>query len=109
MVFERAELSDPEDYLPDCPVPISAYGFSKLTVRSTAALRTRSTACRTRSAGRSTPMAPVRCGRGTGIAHAVRTSSTRSVGQNPLQIFGSGEQTRTLTHIDDIADGSSLR
>jgi nucleoside-diphosphate-sugar epimerase len=26
-------------------------------------------------------------------------------GQRPLQIFGSGEQTRTLTHIDDIADG----
>jgi UDP-glucose 4-epimerase len=26
-------------------------------------------------------------------------------GQHPLRIFGSGEQTRTLTHIDDIADG----
>ena len=26
-------------------------------------------------------------------------------GQHPLQIFGSGEQTRTLTHVDDIADG----
>jgi nucleoside-diphosphate-sugar epimerase len=26
-------------------------------------------------------------------------------GQHPLEIFGSGEQTRTLTHIDDIADG----
>jgi nucleoside-diphosphate-sugar epimerase len=26
-------------------------------------------------------------------------------GQQPLQIFGSGEQTRTLTHVDDIADG----
>jgi nucleoside-diphosphate-sugar epimerase len=26
-------------------------------------------------------------------------------GQRPLQIFGSGEQTRTLTHVDDIADG----
>ncbi len=32
MVFERAELfPTPEDYLPRCPVPISAYGFSKLT------------------------------------------------------------------------------
>ena len=31
-VFERAELfPTPEDYLPDCPMPISAYGFSKLT------------------------------------------------------------------------------
>jgi UDP-glucose 4-epimerase len=26
-------------------------------------------------------------------------------GQRPLQIFGSGEQTRTLTHVDDIAAG----
>jgi len=26
-------------------------------------------------------------------------------GQRPLEIFGSGEQTRTLTHVDDIADG----
>ena len=26
-------------------------------------------------------------------------------GQQPLEIFGSGEQTRTLTHVDDIADG----
>ena len=25
--------------------------------------------------------------------------------QRPLQIFGSGVQTRTLTHVDDIADG----
>ena len=25
--------------------------------------------------------------------------------QRPLQIFGSGEQTRTLTHVDDVADG----
>ena len=26
-------------------------------------------------------------------------------GQRPLEIFGSGEQTRTLTHVSDIADG----
>ena len=26
-------------------------------------------------------------------------------GARPLPIFGSGEQTRTLTHVDDIADG----
>src|SRR5919201_3669190 len=32
MVFERAEqFPTREDYLPDCPVPRSAYGFSKLT------------------------------------------------------------------------------
>jgi nucleoside-diphosphate-sugar epimerase len=26
-------------------------------------------------------------------------------GQRPLKIFGSGDQTRTLTHVDDIASG----
>ena len=26
-------------------------------------------------------------------------------GVAPLEIFGSGEQTRTLTHVDDIAEG----
>src|SRR5918912_2992557 len=32
MVFERAtQYPTPEEYLPDCPVPRSAYGFSKLT------------------------------------------------------------------------------
>ena len=32
MVFERAELyPTPERYIHDCPVPLSAYGFSKLT------------------------------------------------------------------------------
>src|SRR5688572_6573472 len=32
MVFERAErFPTTEDYLPQCPVPRSAYGFSKLT------------------------------------------------------------------------------
>ena len=32
MVFERAELfPTPEEHLLDCPIPRSAYGFSKLT------------------------------------------------------------------------------
>src|SRR3954469_3736385 len=32
MVFERAErFPTPEEYLPECPTPTSAYGFSKLT------------------------------------------------------------------------------
>src|SRR5207302_6225223 len=41
-----------------------------------------------------------------GIAHAVPDLISKVLsGQRPLQVFGSGEQTRTLTHIDDIADG----
>ena len=41
-----------------------------------------------------------------GIAHAVPDLIRKSLtGRRPLQIFGSGEQTRTLTHVDDIAEG----
>jgi nucleoside-diphosphate-sugar epimerase len=41
-----------------------------------------------------------------GIAHAVPDLIRKAlVPMRPLPIFGSGEQTRTLTHVDDIADG----
>ena len=41
-----------------------------------------------------------------GIAHAVPDLIRKCLsGQHPLEIFGDGTQTRTLTHIDDIADG----
>jgi UDP-glucose 4-epimerase len=40
------------------------------------------------------------------IGHAVPDLINKVLsGQRPLEIFGSGEQTRTLTHVDDIADG----
>jgi nucleoside-diphosphate-sugar epimerase len=108
MVFERAELfPTPESYLPDCPVPLSAYGFSKLTgeVYCRAAHDEHGlpfTICRPFNAygpGEVPDAEP-------GIAHAVPDLITKVLeGQHPLQIFGSGEQTRTLTHVDDIAEG----
>jgi UDP-glucose 4-epimerase len=108
MVFERAErFPTPEDYLPDCPVPVSAYGFSKLTgeVYCRAAHEEHGlpyTICRPFNAygpGEVPDAEP-------GIAHAVPDLICKVLaGQRPLQIFGSGEQTRTLTHVDDIADG----
>jgi UDP-glucose 4-epimerase len=108
MVFERAELfPTPEDYLPQCPVPLSAYGFSKLTgeVYCRAAHEEHGfpyTICRPFNAygpGEVPDDEP-------GIAHAVPDLIRKALaGQRPLEIFGSGEQTRTLTHVDDIADG----
>ncbi len=108
MVFERAQLfPTPEDYLPDCPVPISAYGYSKLTgeVYCRAAHQEHGfpyTICRPFNAygpGEMPDEEP-------GIAHAVPDLIKKVLsGQRPLEIFGSGEQTRTLTHVDDIADG----
>jgi nucleoside-diphosphate-sugar epimerase len=108
MVFERAELfPTPEEYLPNCPVPLSAYGFSKLTgeVYCRAANEEHDlpfTICRPFNAygpGEVPDAEP-------GIAHAVPDLIKKVLGgQHPLEIFGSGEQTRTLTHVDDIADG----
>ncbi|HEY7890898.1 MAG TPA: NAD-dependent epimerase/dehydratase family protein [Solirubrobacteraceae bacterium] len=108
MVFERAEIyPTPEEYLPDCPMPISAYGFSKLTgeVYCRAAHEEHGlpfTICRPFNAygpGELPDAEP-------GIAHAVPDLIMKVLsGQRPLQIFGSGEQTRTLTHVEDIADG----
>ncbi len=108
MVFERAQLfPTPEDYLADCPMPLSAYGFSKLTgeVYCRAAHEEHGlpyTICRPFNAygpGEVPDAEP-------GIAHAVPDLISKVLaGQRPLEIFGSGEQTRTLTHVDDIADG----
>jgi len=108
MVFERAEqYPTREDYIDDCPVPLSAYGFSKLTgeVYCRAAHDEHGlpyTICRPFNAygpGEMPDDEP-------GIAHAVPDLIRKSLAQmRPLPIFGSGEQTRTLTHVTDIADG----
>jgi UDP-glucose 4-epimerase len=108
MVFERAtEFPTTEAHLPDCPTPQSAYGFSKLTgeVYCRAAHDEHGlpfTICRPFNAygpGEVPDAEP-------GIAHAVPDLIKKVLsGQRPLQIFGTGEHTRTLTHVDDIADG----
>jgi UDP-glucose 4-epimerase len=108
MVFERAEVfPTPEDYLPDCPVALSAYGFAKLTGEIS---------CRAAHAEHGFPYTICRpwgaYGPGElplvepGLAHAVPDLIDKVLsGQRPLEIFGSGEQTRTLTHVDDLAEG----
>jgi UDP-glucose 4-epimerase len=109
MVFERTtEFPTSEADLDRCPPPRSAYGFSKLAgeVYTRAAHDQHGlsyTICRPFNAygpgelpDRDEP----------GIAHAVPDLIAKVLsGQRPLQIFGTGEQTRTLTHVDDIADG----
>ncbi len=109
MVFERAgEFPTTEAHLLDCPTPRSAYGFSKLSgeVYTRAAHDQhglRYTICRPFNAyGPGEVPDPDE----PGIAHAVPDLIAKALsGQRPLEIFGTGEQTRTLTHVDDIADG----
>jgi nucleoside-diphosphate-sugar epimerase len=110
MVFENAsQYPTREDYLPQCPVPTSAYGFSKLTGEIY---------CRAAHAEHGLPYTICRpfnaYGPGEmpedepGIAHMVPDVIKKCLALPegaPLPIFGDGTQTRTLTHIDDIADG----
>ena len=108
MVFERAtQYPTTEEHIWECPMPRSAYGFSKLAgeVWCRAAHDEHGlpyTICRPFNAygpGEMPADEP-------GIAHAVPDLIRKALsGQHPLQIFGSGTQTRTLTHVDDIADG----
>jgi nucleoside-diphosphate-sugar epimerase len=108
MVFERARLfPTPEDHLGECPPPRSAYGFSKLTgeIHCRAAhdeFGLPFTICRPFNAygpGETPADEP-------GVAHLVPDLIAKVLaGRRPVQIFGAGTQTRTLTHVDDIAAG----
>jgi UDP-glucose 4-epimerase len=108
MVFENAtQFPTTEEHVRECPAPWSAYGFSKLAGEVYCrALHDQHglsyTICRPFNAygpGELPDPEP-------GIAHAVPDLIKKVLaGQRPLEIFGSGEQTRTLTHVDDIADG----
>ena len=108
MVFENAtQFPTREEHVLEVAVPTSAYGFSKLAGEMY---------CRALADEhglRYTIVRPFNAyGPGEipdaepGIAHAVPDLIRKVLsGQRPLQIFGSGEQTRTLTYVDDIADG----
>ncbi len=108
MVFENAqEFPTTEEYIRDTPIPTSAYGFSKLAGEFY---------CRALHDEHGLPFTICRpfnaYGPGEfpyaepGIAHVVPDLINKVLsGQQPLEIFGSGEQTRTLTHVDDIAHG----
>jgi nucleoside-diphosphate-sugar epimerase len=112
MVFENATVfPTPEDHVWECPVPRSAYGFSKLAgefwVRAAHDEHGLPfTICRPFNAygpGEMPEDEP-------GIAHAVPDLIKKCLALDPgapgaLPIFGDGTHTRTLTHVDDIADG----
>ena len=101
-VYEHAtEFPTPEDHVWECPPPRSAYGFSKLTGE---------TYCHAAAAEhglRYTICRPFNAYGPGGTDDAVIPDLIRKslAGMSPMPIFGSGEQTRTFTHLDDVADG----
>ena len=107
-VYERAtEFPTPESHLDACPPPRASYGFSRLTGEMY---------CRAAHAEHGLPFTICRPfnpygpgelpadepGHGTAVPELIRKALDRL---RPLPIFGSGEQTRTLTHVRDVADG----
>jgi UDP-glucose 4-epimerase len=108
MVFERStEFPTTEESLEYCLPPRSAYGLSKLAGEYY---------CRAASSEHGLPFTIARPfnaygpgempGDEPGIAHVVPDLIDRALRrERPFPIFGSGDQTRTLTHVDDIADG----
>jgi nucleoside-diphosphate-sugar epimerase len=108
MVFERAErFPTPEEYLPNCPTPHSAYGFSKLAGEIY---------CRAANEEFGFPYTICRPGNAygpgevpadePGITHVIPDLIGKVLsGQRPLQILGSGRQTRTFTYLADTAAG----
>ena len=108
MVFERAtEFPTTEEALDRTLSPRSAYGYSKLAGEYY---------CHAAHEEWGLQFAIVRPfnaygpgempGDEPGIAHIVPDLIERALRHDhPFAIFGSGEQTRTLTHIDDIARG----
>jgi nucleoside-diphosphate-sugar epimerase len=108
MAFERAEeYPTTEESLDRTLTPRSSYGFSKLAGEYY---------CRAANDEFGFPFSIVRPfnaygpgelpGDEPGIAHLVPDLIERCLlPERPLKIFGTGEQTRTLTHIDDIARG----
>jgi nucleoside-diphosphate-sugar epimerase len=107
-VFERAtEFPTPEAHLPDCPAPTSVAAFSMLTGELY---------CRAAHAEHGLTYTICRpcdvygpCATASAepdIAQTVPDLIAQTLaGRRPLEIFGSGEQTRTLTHVDDVAAG----
>jgi UDP-glucose 4-epimerase len=110
MVFEQAtQYPTPEEHLLECPMPRSAYGFSKLTgeVYVRAAHDEHGlpwTICRPFNAYGPGEMPEDEPGIAHMVPDVIRKCLTLPEGA-PLPIFGDGTQTRTLTHVDDIADG----
>lgn len=110
MVFEETtEFPTKEEHVDRVPTPRSAYGFSKLAgeIQVKAAHQEHGlpyTIVRPFNAygpGEVPEDEP-------GIAHMVPDVIKKVLALPegaPLPIFGKGDQTRTLTHVDDIADG----
>jgi nucleoside-diphosphate-sugar epimerase len=110
-VFERAELfPTPEEHLAQCAAPRSALGFARLAGERY---------CSAAHDEHGLPYSIVRAsgvygpepsdGAEPGVEPLVAELAEQAArARSPLELPGTGEQTRTLTHVEDVAEGIVL-
>lgn len=108
MVFERTEIfPTPEDAIIKSPPPLTGYGFSKLVAEYIATTYNEEfqvpyVICRPFNAYGPGEVP----GDYIGYAHVIPDIYMKiKNGQNPVEILGQGNQSRSYTFVDDTADG----
>jgi len=107
MVFERTEIfPTPETAILSSPPPMSGYGFSKLVAEYIARTYYEQYGIKYLIVRPFNAYGPGELpGDYVGYAHVIPDLIKRTLsGQYPLEILGSGDQTRSYTYVDDIAD-----
>lgn len=111
MVFEQANvIPTPEDHIDKCPIPLSAYGFSKLAGEVACKAYQEEygleyVICRPFNAYGEGEMPEEE----VGIAHVIPDLLKKVMGgQRPLEILGDGLQTRAYSYVTEVADGMKV-
>jgi nucleoside-diphosphate-sugar epimerase len=107
MVFERANIfPTPESAIETSPPPMSGYGFSKLVAEYIARTYHEEFGVKYVIVRPFNAYGPGELpGEYVGYAHVIPDLIKKVLaGQYPLEILGSGEQTRSYTYVDDVAD-----
>jgi len=107
MVFERASsFPTPETAVSTSPPPLTGYGFSKLVAEYIARTYFEEYGVRFLIVRPFNAYGPGEVpGDYVGYAHVIPDLIKKTLsGQYPLEILGGGDQTRSYTYVDDIAD-----
>ena len=108
MVFERTSIfPTPESAIEISPPPMSGYGFSKLVAEYIARTYHEEFGVKYVIVRPFNAYGPGEMpGEYVGYAHVIPDLIRKTLtGQHPLEIMGSGKQTRSYTYVDDVADG----
>jgi len=107
MVFERTNaFPTPESAIETSPPPMSGYGFSKLVAEYIARTYHEEFGVKYVIVRPFNAYGPGEIpGEYVGYAHVIPDLIKKTLtGQYPLEILGSGKQTRSYTYVDDVAD-----